>query len=307
MKRRYVAIIILLLFVGTCIFPAVAMISEKPLLLTRERWLYVGGSGPGNYTIIQDAIDNASDGDTVYVYSGLYESNVNIQKSINLRGENRTDTIIDVQWQINAVALVKGNINISGFTIRHASFSGLFVVEGTHNISDNIITQNEAGIIMWGGTDCVIYGNTIQWNNRSGIENQYSKNTRYTQNILMNNPIGFYNEGPYLQTCERNSFQGNTEGFEYQLNSQNKMLSNNFLQNKNDTNIINPGFNLFFQFSDFLGFLLWSHVTKWDNNYWDKWQKTTPKPIGGFFIVYIEFFNLTESCYLDTTRNIPCH
>ena len=30
--------------------------------------LYVGGNGSGNYTKIQDAIDNASDGDTVFVF-----------------------------------------------------------------------------------------------------------------------------------------------------------------------------------------------------------------------------------------------
>ena len=29
--------------------------------------LYVGGSGPGNFTKIQDAIDNASNGKTVFV------------------------------------------------------------------------------------------------------------------------------------------------------------------------------------------------------------------------------------------------
>jgi len=28
--------------------------------------LYVGGSGEGNYSSIQDAIDNASDGDTIF-------------------------------------------------------------------------------------------------------------------------------------------------------------------------------------------------------------------------------------------------
>ncbi|RLF42667.1 MAG: hypothetical protein DRN17_07450, partial [Thermoplasmata archaeon] len=30
--------------------------------------LYVGGSGEGNYSSIQDAVDNASNGDTIYVY-----------------------------------------------------------------------------------------------------------------------------------------------------------------------------------------------------------------------------------------------
>ncbi|HDN50977.1 MAG TPA: hypothetical protein ENG06_04290, partial [Thermoplasmatales archaeon] len=37
---------------------------------------YVGGSGPNNYTKIQDAIDNASDGDTVFVFNGIYYENV---------------------------------------------------------------------------------------------------------------------------------------------------------------------------------------------------------------------------------------
>ena len=30
--------------------------------------LYVGGSGPGNFTSIQDAVNNASEGDTVFVF-----------------------------------------------------------------------------------------------------------------------------------------------------------------------------------------------------------------------------------------------
>lgn len=38
--------------------------------------LYVGGSGPGNYTTIQSAINESSNGDTVFVYSGIYYDNV---------------------------------------------------------------------------------------------------------------------------------------------------------------------------------------------------------------------------------------
>jgi len=34
--------------------------------------LYVGGNGPNNYTKIQDAIDDARDGDTVFVFNGTY-------------------------------------------------------------------------------------------------------------------------------------------------------------------------------------------------------------------------------------------
>ena len=52
---------------------------------SRGNILYVGGSGPGNYSKIQDAIDDASDGDTVFVFNGIYYENVWIdEKSINL-------------------------------------------------------------------------------------------------------------------------------------------------------------------------------------------------------------------------------
>ena len=40
----------------------------SPSSIFEGNTLYVGGLGPNNYTIIQEAIDNASDGDTIFVY-----------------------------------------------------------------------------------------------------------------------------------------------------------------------------------------------------------------------------------------------
>ncbi|MBP1662308.1 MAG: hypothetical protein H6P94_557, partial [Thermoplasmatales archaeon] len=57
----------ILLFLGACIVPMTAQDAEKSFSTSSGTWLYVGGSGPGNYTKIQDAIDNASDGDTIFV------------------------------------------------------------------------------------------------------------------------------------------------------------------------------------------------------------------------------------------------
>jgi len=59
--------------------------------------LYVGGAGPGNYSKIQDAINNASDGDTVFVCddSSPYQENLLVNTSVYLLGENRDTTVID--------------------------------------------------------------------------------------------------------------------------------------------------------------------------------------------------------------------
>jgi hypothetical protein len=68
---------------------------SKPRPLPTGRTLYVGGSKPGNYTKIQDAIDNASDGDTVFMYSGRYNESIFINKSIVVCGQERNTTFIE--------------------------------------------------------------------------------------------------------------------------------------------------------------------------------------------------------------------
>jgi len=90
-----------------------------------ENVLYVGGSGPNNYTKIQDAIDNATNGDTIFVYNGIYYENIWLSgKNIALVGEDKNETIIDGSGS-TAIA-VYDYVNISHFTIRNADV-GLFI------------------------------------------------------------------------------------------------------------------------------------------------------------------------------------
>jgi uncharacterized protein (UPF0333 family) len=68
MKRKYLAVGIILLFVGVTIEPAIAQNTEKSQPASRENWLYVGGSGSGNYSKIQDAINASSDEERKEMY-----------------------------------------------------------------------------------------------------------------------------------------------------------------------------------------------------------------------------------------------
>lgn len=62
------------------VFPSLAQ-NEIKTSSNITNVLYVGGSGKGNYTSIQDAINDAKDGYIIYVYPGYYNENIVINKS----------------------------------------------------------------------------------------------------------------------------------------------------------------------------------------------------------------------------------
>jgi len=143
MKRKCLAIAIILLLVVTFIIPANAQDIEKPLPASRSNWLYVGGSGPGNYSSIQAAIDNASAGDFIYIYTGTYYESLNLRKSLTLQGQDANLTIIDGR-QANYTLCV----NVTEFHLKNLGFRST----GRHEIE--IETANDSSI-----TDCQFIGN----------------------------------------------------------------------------------------------------------------------------------------------------
>ncbi len=83
--------------------------------------LYVGGNGPGNYTRIQDALDNVTAGGTVYVFPGTYhETPENHHTGSSHQRDNKNSTIIDGDNQDYVITLEAGNSTLSGFTIIHS-------------------------------------------------------------------------------------------------------------------------------------------------------------------------------------------
>jgi hypothetical protein len=72
--------------------------------------LYVGGNEPNNYTAIQHAVDNATSGDTVFVYSGTYNEQVVIKKF--LKFNRRKSRHNHCRWGQLARACNKDKIRI---------------------------------------------------------------------------------------------------------------------------------------------------------------------------------------------------
>ena len=195
--------------------------------------LYVGGTGPGNYSKIQDAIDNASDGDTIYVYSSLYYENVVIDKSINLIGENRDSTVIDAPSNGSVVNITADLVNIYSFTIqnsRNIYSSGIEINSNYSNISNNIISNNgSTGINLVNSSSNIISNNIICLNTHWGIYIKYSNN-----NSVLNNNISNNNVGIVIVHSDCNSISGNAllDSDFVVVSSYNNTVTNNTINGK---------------------------------------------------------------------------
>jgi parallel beta-helix repeat protein len=173
MNRRIAAVWICFIFLINLIIVIDVVIDIIPG--GRGTTLYVGGAGAGNYSSIQWAIDNASSGDTVFVYNGTYYENVVINKRIDLVGEDRNSTIINGSGSGDVVYLTANFVNITGFTIIGSG-----------------IGFGDAGIEMSGASDCEII-NIIVTDTNFGIYLQNSHGNKFIENhIISNNWYGLY-------------------------------------------------------------------------------------------------------------------
>jgi len=131
--------------------------------------LYVGGNGPNNYTKIQDAINDATNGDTIFVFNGTYYEHITINKTINLIGENKHNTIIDGSGSGDVVYISADTVNLSRFTIRKSGGSnteyvgGIHIVSNSNVLSNNIITDCWRAMYLKASSDNTIFNNYITY------------------------------------------------------------------------------------------------------------------------------------------------
>ena len=147
--KKLLGVSIILLFFGMSIISSSGIQMDKNIIIpsSRDNILYVGGSGPNNYSSIQAAIDAASDGDTVFLYddSSPYKEILEIGKTINLIGEDRDTTIIEGKKTFFTLVLGGAdNIVISGFTITNVlypSYSGDGITIWSNNNLIHIVVE----------------------------------------------------------------------------------------------------------------------------------------------------------------------
>jgi parallel beta-helix repeat protein len=156
---------------------------------------------PTDYGTIQEAINAASPGDTIYVYKNIsypYVENVVVNKSVTLIGENVDSTIIDGNGKGTVIYINASYVNIHGFTIRNTgtnpyNAAGILVDHSTgSNISNNKISNTNDGISLYYSSNILISSNTVSTYSNNGIALYSSNNNVIECNILSSNRYGVY-------------------------------------------------------------------------------------------------------------------
>jgi parallel beta-helix repeat protein len=180
----------------------------------------VDDDGPADFHTVQEAVDAASNGDTIFVHNGTYLERVVVNKTISLLGENPFGTIIDAERSLSVISIEADHVTLKSFTLRnsHAHWAfdesgGVYLYSsdyctienciaiGNHNgvnlrrssynnISNNLVADNMAGILVGDSSNNnLIKGNRVLNNSENGNSMQiewYTNNNIIVENYFYN-------------------------------------------------------------------------------------------------------------------------
>jgi pectin methylesterase-like acyl-CoA thioesterase len=165
--KKLLAVGIILLFIGITYAPGIIAYNSSLVNTIYVDDDNIKGPWDGTqehpYQHIQDGVINANNGDIIFVNSGFYHENVNIDKPITLIGADVRNTTIDGDKSNHAVFIKSNSVKISGFTIQEG-YTGILVANSSDiSINDNFIIDNIAGVaIRWNSNNNSVYNNEIR-------------------------------------------------------------------------------------------------------------------------------------------------
>ncbi len=205
MKVQVVLLAVLILGLGLC----AGIVSAAPGTIT------VGSTGC-DYTSIQEAIDQAAEGDVICLAGGIWEENLVIEKSLTLRGEGQERTKVIGLRRGHPVLLIRADAQISvrveGLTLAEAKGrcadpnegicpSGVVLLGEAHvAISDSTVSENRShGIALYDSTQATISNTIVSDNLDAGISIEDCAQVDIADSIISTNEWNGIRMGDYAQ------------------------------------------------------------------------------------------------------------
>ena len=242
-----------------------------PWIFQHGAWT-VDDDGPADFSTIQEAINNATDGDTIFVHNGTYYENIVVSKTVSLVGQNKNATVIDangVDYK-DVVFITADNVVIDGFTIQNGGEygTGIFIDDYTSNVTirGNHVENNSGGVIVddWAsnntimynvitknrgsgvgiyGSNNFVYNNTVSYSEKGvgiGLDGSYRDNSPHCNRVIKNTVIGNYYIGIDLFNSSYNEIAANSISDNYMClwvrmgSGNNVIYHNNFISAETD-------------------------------------------------------------------------
>jgi len=147
--------------------------------VSADTWYVDDDGGVGiNFTKIQDAVDAASDNDTIYVYDGTYEEQVRVNKRLILKGIEYP--VVDT----GGIMISADGCVIEGFNMTGMEGAGIYVYSDYNTIVNNSVYDTKYDGILFRSNGSTIANNNVLNNSDDGIDLDFSFN-----NTLKNNTV----------------------------------------------------------------------------------------------------------------------
>jgi parallel beta-helix repeat protein len=118
------------------------------------------GPKDADYSQIQQAIDNSSQGDIIEVQGGVYRENVHIYKTLTLQGiaSGKGLPIVDAGGSGSVISITSNGTIVKGFNITGSGGcgcgnAGIKVGSSNNIVQSNIIYKNKYGIYIQSGAE----------------------------------------------------------------------------------------------------------------------------------------------------------
>jgi parallel beta-helix repeat protein len=247
LKKPIIICFIILIFICSNYVNAINL-PNNVINLSGSSEITVDNEGDGNFTTIQEAIDHARPGDTIKVYSGIYNESLTVNtngiiiEGMNYElgsGDDEGPPIIDGGFSSDVILLSADNVVIKNFIIRHSGKnlfnSGIQMFSDYNTITRCVIHSNLYGININLHDNNVITENIITLNVMDGIIIFGSNGNTISKNNLSNN--GF--QGIFLLEADQNLIFKN----DINLNDKDGVHISNFCSYNEifDNNLISNG------------------------------------------------------------------
>jgi parallel beta-helix repeat protein len=236
--RSITLVIILVLAMMTAVYLGLEVVPKSV-----GATITVDDSGGANYTTIQAAVNAAQSGDTVFVYSGIYNEDVLINKTLTLTGEDRDTVVINGTGTKTVVEITSHWTNITDFSITNSGgdwgYAGikLYEADNCRILDNNIYSNGGDGIRFYSSSNNYITNNRIYSNDMDGIYFwEYSNENMINNNYISDNTVGInilsYFEVPSYNDIINNNITNNDGQGIYLISStHNNILNNNISNN----------------------------------------------------------------------------